>query len=284
MRFSFTAAALAALVGYSSAHTMVVDIHVNGKNAGDGRSLNGQGSKQYIRSPPSNDPVKDLKSASIVCNVNGGKAAKDFAPLAAGDKVAFEWFHNTPGDDILDASHKGPVITYIAPFTEDAGTGPIWTKIGEEGFSSGKWATDKLIANKGVSGDVTVPASLKAGKYLLRQEIIALHEADTTFDVNPARGAQFYPSCVQVEVSGTGSDAPPQKFDFNTGYTYADTGIKFNVYGTDGSTYKIPGPEVWTGGAGSGSDSAPAPAPAPSDPDTGCQSRRSLKERRSAHY
>jgi len=278
MRFSFTDAALAALVGYSSAHTMVVDIHVNSKNVGDGRSLNGQGSKQYIRSPPNNNPVKDLKSASIVCNVNGGKAAKDFAPLAAGDKVAFEWFHNTPGDDILDASHKGPVITYIAPFTEDAGTGPIWTKISEEGFSNGKWATDKLIANKGVSGDITIPASLKAGKYLLRQEIIALHEADTTFDVNPARGAQFYPSCVQVEISGTGSDVPPQKFDFNTGYTYADTGIKFNVYGADGSTYKIPGPEVWTGGAGSSSGSAP------SDPDTGCKSRRSLKERRSAHY
>ncbi|KZL66212.1 glycosyl hydrolase family 61 [Colletotrichum tofieldiae] len=267
MRFSFTAAALSALVGYSAAHTLVLDLHVNGKSTGDGRSVNGNGSKQYIRSPPSNSPVKDLKSSDIVCNVNGAKAVTDFVPIAAGDKVTVEWYHNTPGDDIIDLSHKGPIITYIAPYSETA-TGAIWTKISEQGYKNGKWAVETLVANAGVSEAVQIPASLKAGKYLIRQEIIAHHESDTTYDVNPARGAQFYPACIQVEVTGTGSDVPPQNFDFTTGYTYADPGIHYNLYGADASTYKIPGPEVWTGGAGSGSAPAPSSSAAAAQPTT----------------
>ncbi|GKT40672.1 putative endo-beta-1,4-glucanase D [Colletotrichum spaethianum] len=222
MRFAFTAAALSTLVGYSAAHTLVLNLAQPGDAPkSDGRST-GTGATQYIRSPPSNSPVKDLKSADIVCNVNGGKAAKDFKPLAAGDSFTVEWYHNSPGDDIIDLSHKGPLITYIAPYTETDGTGAIWTKIAEKGYENGKWAVETLVANKGVSEPITLPASLKAGKYIIRQEIIALHESDTTYDVNPARGAQFYPECIQVEVTGTGSDVPPQNFDFNTGYTYAD--------------------------------------------------------------
>ncbi|CCF39912.1 endoglucanase hydrolyse internal 1, partial [Colletotrichum higginsianum] len=110
MRFSFTAAALSALVGYSAAHTLTLDLYVNGKPTGDGdgRAIGGNGAKKYIRSPPNNNPVKDITSPDIVCNVNGAKALTDFVPVAAGDDVSVEWYHNTPGDDIIDLSHKGP--------------------------------------------------------------------------------------------------------------------------------------------------------------------------------
>jgi cellulase len=237
-------------------------VWVNGVDQGDGR-------KEYIRTPENNSPVKDLSSPALACNVNGGKEVPEFVKAAAGDKLSFEWFHDNRNDDIIDGSHKGPVITYIAEYTSGDGTGAIWTKIAEDGFDGTQWAVDKLKANKGLA-DFTLPASLAAGQYLIRQEIIAHHESEVAFNVNPARGAQFYPSCVQVEVSGSGTAVPDQAFDFNTGYTYADKGIVgVNLYGAI-SSYEIPGPEVWTG-AGSGAAPAPKPttsAAAPAAPTT----------------
>lgn len=252
-------AALAFASG-ASAHALMHGVWVNGADQGDGRNV-------YIRTPPNNSPVKDLASPDLACNVNGGKAVSSFVEAAAGDTLTFEWLHNTRNDDIIDGSHKGPIITYIAPYTEGNGASAIWTKIAEDGYDSATklWAVDKLIANKGMQ-DFVLPADLAAGRYLIRQEIIALHESDTAFNANPARGAQFYPSCVQVEVTGSGTAVPDENFDFNTGYTYSDPGIVFNLYAAV-SSYEIPGPEVWTG-SGSGSGSSPAPNPSPSASST----------------
>ncbi|KAH7238648.1 glycosyl hydrolase family 61-domain-containing protein [Fusarium tricinctum] len=250
MRFSATAAALA-MATTVSAHAQVYGLWVNGKDQGDGRST-------YIRSPASNSPVKDLSSPNLVCNVNGGKAAPKFAKAAAGDEVTFEWYHDNRGDDIIDGSHKGPIITYVAPYTENDGTGAIWTKIAEDGYDGSEWAVTKLIKNKG-KATFTLPSALKAGKYLVRQEIIAHHESNDAYNVNPARGAQFYPSCAQIEVTGSGTAVPDEKFDFNKGYTYSDKGIVFDIYNFSGS-YSIPGPAVWKGtSSGSGSSSETKP-------------------------
>ncbi|CAM1506273.1 Fc.00g059140.m01.CDS01 [Cosmosporella sp. VM-42] len=244
----FAIASALAMASSVSGHALMYGVWVNGEDQGDGQ-------KVYIRSPPNNSPVKDLSLSDIVCNVNGATAAPEFVQAAAGDTLTFEWYHNTRNDDIIDGSHKGPIITWIAQYTEDDGSGPIWSKIAEDGFDGSQWAVDKLIANSG-KNDFTLPSSLAAGQYLIRQEIIAHHESETTFDVNPARGAQFYPSCVQIEVTGSGSTVPDQGFDFNTDYTYADPGIHFNIYG-DFSSYPIPGPEVFSG-SGSGSGSSPS--------------------------
>lgn len=243
-----------------SAHAQVYGVWVNGEDQGDGRNA-------YIRSPDNNSPVKDLASPDIVCNVNGGTPVPEFVSVAAGDSLAFEWYHNTRADDIIDASHQGPIITWIAEYTDGDGTGAIWTKIAEDGFDGSEWAVAKLIANGGMQ-ELTIPESLAAGQYLVRQEIIAHHESDTAFAENPARGAQFYPSCVQVEVAGDGNAVPDQGFDFNADYTYEDAGIVFNLY-DDFTSYEIPGPEVWdaaSGGSSSpvesgASSSAPAPTP-----------------------
>ncbi|KAI1085539.1 glycosyl hydrolase family 61-domain-containing protein [Whalleya microplaca] len=249
--------ATAAFATIVSAHTTVFSVWVNDEDQGDGRNV-------YIRSPPNNNPVKDLTSSDLVCNVNGGTAVASFVSAAAGDKVTFEWYHNTRGDDIIDSSHKGPIITYIAPYTEGNGADAIWTKINEEGLTDQTWAVDTLISNKGKK-EVTLPSGLAAGKYLLRQEIIALHEADVAYASNSARGAQFYPSCVQLEVTGSGSTTPSENFDFNTGYTSTDPGIVYNLYTTPYAAYTIPGPTVWSGsGSGSGSASTSVKAVASS--------------------
>jgi hypothetical protein len=46
---------------------------------------------------------------------------------------------------------------------------------------------------------VTLPTNLPTGHYLLRTEIIALHNAVSE------GGAEFYPACAQLSVTGSGS-------------------------------------------------------------------------------
>jgi cellulase len=86
-------------------------------------------------------------------------------------------------------------MTYIAP-TSSNGAGDVWVKLAEDGYD-GDWAVNRLIAAKG-KHSITLP-DLAAGTYLLRPEIIALHEG---FSIG---GAQFYMECVQIEVTSAGA-------------------------------------------------------------------------------
>ena len=88
------------------------------------------------------------------------------------------------------------------------------------------------------------------GHYLLRAEVIALHVA------SQSGGAQHYVSCYQLEVTGGGS-ANPAGVSFPGAYSLSDPGILFTVYGQY-SSYPVPGPAVYTGGAGGGSNPVPA--------------------------
>ena len=238
---------LALLSGVANAHSRVFGLYVNDAFQGDGRTA-------YIRSPPSNSPIKDVSSADIVCNSNN-VAAPSSVSVNAGDKVTFEWYHDNRGDDIIDGSHQGPITVYIADAATN-GKGGVWTKLYEDGFANGQWAVGKLIANGG-KHSLTLPAALAAGDYLLRAEIIAHHESETDFTKNSARGAQFYPSCAQISVKTGGSVKPSAGFNFIGGYTPTDPGILFNIYNAF-TSYAIPGPAVWTGSAG---DVGATPAP-----------------------
>lgn len=240
MLFPLAALALA-FASTASAHATMFSVSVNGKDQGDGRN-------KYIRSPTSNNPVRDLRSPNLVCNDRGNTEVPGFVKASAGDKLTFRWYHYNPNDpgDILDPSHKGAILTYIAPYTRHSVASPIWTKIAEQGFEKGEWATTKMIANGG-KVDFALPKSLAPGKYLIRQELLALHMADFRGDTHPGRGAESYPSCVQVEVGeGPGEAIPDQDFDFNRGYKYDDPGLFFNIHIPFGK-YTPPGPRVWDG-------------------------------------
>lgn len=182
------------------------------------------GRNSYIRSPPNNNPVKDINSGAIKCNVNDRKLG-NWVNAKAGDTLTFEWYHNSRGDEIIDTSHKGPVIAYIA----EANNENSWTKISQDGLSNGQWAVDKLISAQGKQ-QVKIPSSLKAGDYIIRAEIIALHEGESSYQSNPVRGAQFYPSCSQVRITQGGSASPPGGVTFPGTYTFQDPGILFNIY------------------------------------------------------
>ncbi|KAF9462925.1 glycoside hydrolase family 61 protein [Collybia nuda] len=231
---------LASFVASATAHATVYGAWVNGVFQGDGRNA-------YIRSPPNNNPVKDLKSSAMACNVNNRVVPKTLS-VKAGDKFTFEWYHSSRNDDIIASSHKGPVLVYIAPASSNGG-GAVWTKIFEDTYTS-NWGVDRLIAAHG-QHSVIIP-NIPAGDYLLRAELVTLHEADALYSQNPIRGVQLYMSCAQIKVTSSGSLQLPGGTSFPGSYTDSTPGIQWNIYlgGGAPSQYKAPGPAVWSGSAG----------------------------------
>lgn len=196
-------------------------------------------------------------SSDIICHKDATNGALNNATAAAGSTVTATW--NT-----WPSSHKGPIITYIAaaddPTTVDKTT-LEWIKIQQGGLvdassgsNGGTWVTDELITNN-YAYDITIPSTLKPGNYVIRHEIIALHSAEN------ADGAQNYPQCVNLAVTGSGSDLPDGTLGTAL-YTETDTSIVFNIYESF-SSYDIPGPALaFTDSSSSGSSDSSSSAAA----------------------
>jgi hypothetical protein len=77
------------------------------------------------------------------------------------------------------------------------------------------FAVDGQVAN------VTLPSNIAPGNYIIRHEIIALHLGDEQ------GGAEFYPSCSQLHMSGSGTGAPTpaELVKFPGAYDDSDPGI-----------------------------------------------------------
>lgn len=147
-------------------------------------------------------------------------------------------------------SHKGPVIAYLAKVDNAASassSGQKWFKIWQDGFDTGsrKWGVDNMLQNNGWTY-FNLPNCIAPGQYLLRVEIIALHSAKNSGQ------AQFYQSCAQINVSGSGSFTPSSTVSFPGAYKSNDPGILINIYGKlgqpdlDGKPYTVPGPATIT--------------------------------------
>ncbi|TGO13547.1 hypothetical protein BTUL_0068g00560 [Botrytis tulipae] len=174
-------------------------------------------------------------TSDIICHKNAVNANVS-ATVAAGGTVQFQWTtwpHNI-----------GPVLTYVANCGGSCATvnkaNLKWVKIDQSGinFNTQVWATGALMANNN-TWTTTVPKTLAAGHYVFRHEIIALHGATT------ANGAQNYPFCVNIDVTGSGT-ANPTGVAATSFYKATDPGILFNPYVTL-SSYSMPGPALWTG-------------------------------------
>ncbi|KAF9880657.1 cellulose-growth-specific protein [Colletotrichum karsti] len=200
--------------------------------------------QRISRAIPGNGPVEDVNSIDIQCNgytaggVSGSKPAPLHATAAAGSSVTLKW-------TLWPDSHVGPVITYMARCPDagcnnwQPGTSAVWFKIKEGGRTgtSNTWAaTPFMVANSAYQ--YTIPSCLKSGYYLVRHEIIALHAAYSY------PGAQFYPGCHQLQVTGSGSKAGSPLVAFPGAYKATDPGITYDAY--KAQTYTIPGPAVFT--------------------------------------
>lgn len=166
----------------------------------------GPGVDDCLREPPNDSPVVDLDSPTLNCKVNGDKAVPGFVEVSAGDVMAWKWYYVNPysQDDMICAGeHRGPIITYITNYTDGQPQGAVWTKIGHEGYDpvTDRFAVDNLIANRGWKA-IKLPI-LADGRYILRQEIIALQSAHNE------GAAQLYPNCIQIMVVGGKGNAMP---------------------------------------------------------------------------
>lgn len=180
-------------------------------------------------------------SGDIICHKEA-KPGKISANVAAGGSVKWDWTE-------WPESHHGPVITYMAKCDGDCANVDKTTlkffKIEESGLidgssAPGKWASDKLISD-GNSWESTIPSSIAAGNYVMRHEIIALHSAGNE------NGAQNYAQCINVKVTGGGSDNPEGTLGTAL-YTPTDPGIKISIY-ENLDNYKIPGPALYKAGS-----------------------------------
>lgn len=73
--------------------------------------------------------------------------------------------------------------------------------------------------------EYAIPSCLKPGYYLVRHEIIALHSAYSY------PGAQFYPGCHQLQVTGSGTKTPSSGLvSFPGAYKSTDPGVTYNAY------------------------------------------------------
>ncbi|KAF5018064.1 hypothetical protein F66182_9963 [Fusarium sp. NRRL 66182] len=175
----------------------------------------------------------------IVCH-RAARNARGHVTVAAGDKITLQW-------STWPESHKGPVIDYLARCPgncEAADKNSLeFFKISQEGLidmsmHSGKWAADVLVSN-GFAWTLQIPSKLAPGHYVLRHEIIALHGA------GQPNGAQNYPQCFNLRVTGNGSVVPPGVRGTQL-YKSNDPGILFNLY-TSSLSYEIPGPTLVAG-------------------------------------
>lgn len=241
------AAILGSLAASASAHGIVQGIVAGGKwYQGYSPSF------QYADPPPTvigwsipedSDtgfvPPSSFSDPDIICHKGatpGGASAK----VEAGSQVELQWTD-------WPESHHGPVIDYLAKCsgscTDADKTSLEFFKIDQGGLIDGSsppgsWASDQLIANN-QSWVVTIPKSIAPGNYVLRHEIIALHSAGNE------DGAQNYPQCINLQITGSGSDSPSGVLGTEL-YSADDPGILINIY-TPLSSYKIPGPSLIAG-------------------------------------
>ncbi|EJF60634.1 hypothetical protein DICSQDRAFT_137375 [Dichomitus squalens LYAD-421 SS1] len=223
------AATLAATV---AAHATFQELWINGVDQGS----------SCVRLPQSNSPVTSVTTTDIACNASP-HSSDGVCSVLPGDQVTVE-MHQQPNDrscanEAIGGDHYGPINIYMAKVddaTTAVGSDAAWFKVSEMGLPSSNpdyWATEVLNDNCG-HFTFTVPSDIAPGNYLIRAEVIALHVASSV------GGAQFYMSCYQVSVGGSGSASPPT-VSFPGAYSAEDPGILINIY-TQLNSYDIPGP------------------------------------------
>ncbi|KAJ7622097.1 glycosyl hydrolase family 61-domain-containing protein [Roridomyces roridus] len=222
----------ASLIASVAAHGWIGKITIGGKAYTGNKPTIFQptANPSVVRQIADNLPVKDVTSAELTCG-RTAQPGKLVATAAPGDQVLVNW--NTAADNGFWFHDVGPMMTYLA----SCGSGSCanfdaskakWFKISEQGQdASGVWA-------------FTLPSNLKAGNYLLRHEIIALHTAQSL------GGAEFYPDCAQITVTGdgTGAPAPSELSSLPGAYKASDPGILIDVYNMGGKAYQFPGSPV----------------------------------------
>lgn len=191
----FTVAAV--LVAKATAHGAVTSYVIGGVTYPGYQGFSPQyGPPTIQRQWSTYDPVLSVSDSMIRCN--GGTSAPLSAPIKAGGTIKAIWPQWTHA--------QGPVMVWMykcsGDFSSCDGSGSGWFKIDQMGMTAPplygtSWGTAKVMAD--LAWTSTIPAKLANGNYLIRHELLALHQSYTP---------QFYPECAQIVVSGGGGQSP----------------------------------------------------------------------------
>ncbi|KAM7210254.1 Glycoside hydrolase [Rhypophila decipiens] len=188
-------------------------------------------------------PPQSFQNPDIICH-KSSRPGQDYVNVKAGSNITLQWL-------TWPESHVGPIIDYLAPCPSTGCTNVNkeelkFVKVAQKALKPGvtsstnwlqAWVVDDFIRND-FKWTFTVPRDLKSGQYVLRHEILALHSA---WDTN---GAQAYPQCINLNVTGGGQTEIKGGVEATKFYTAEDPGIHINVY--SGLTeYPVPGPALW---------------------------------------
>lgn len=196
-----------------------------------------------------------FNSYDIIC-AKGSNPSNISAPAFAGSVVTVKWWMV---DQPFPEGHHGPVIDYIASCNGPCSkVNPLdlkFVKIAQRGwinnstYAEGFWATNQLIANNG-TWPIKVPSELKAGEYIIRHELLALHVALNAIGKGPyyKDGGESYPQCISIKVGGTGTKSITGGISAESLYRGDEPGLAINIHTSPNhQDYIIPGPPVWSG-------------------------------------
>ncbi|KKY39326.1 putative glycoside hydrolase family 61 protein [Diaporthe ampelina] len=178
--------------------------------------------------------VGNVQSSDIRCNQL--YAGNSTVSVAAGGSVSVSIAPNI--------YHPGPFQSYLAkvPAGQDINTwdptSAVWFRIYAEQPTFGSQLT--WTSNGKSTMSVTIPKCIPAGDYLMRNEHIGLHVAQSE------GAAQFYLSCGQLSVTGGGSTQPQNLAAFPGAYSSKDPGILININYPVPTSYVNPGPATFT--------------------------------------
>lgn len=251
-----------ALLPLASAHTIFSNLYINGKDASQTVGV------RYKTTTPNNQPLEDLSSNDLACNVGGDKGVAGVLDVPAGANLTFEfkaslWDSSKPR---LEPGHKGPCAVYLKKVDSAKsakGSGDGWFKILEDGVNKdGEWCTTRLTPTGKL--ETKLPEGLAPGEYLAKPELLALHNAlEGTYiyfvlliaepslfylkckPINKGLGRpQFFTSCMQIRVTGSGNLVPESTVSIPGYIKKTDKSVTFNIYSSNPSTYILPGPKI----------------------------------------
>ncbi|RPD56323.1 hypothetical protein L226DRAFT_469284 [Lentinus tigrinus ALCF2SS1-7] len=252
MKHSAVLLALSAALPHVAAHGYLSQVVIDGVAYAGNEPNNYQGPSP-IRLVSDISPVKGASNPDLFCGLSA-QVAEVVAPANPGSNVTLQW---SGGEGSKWPHNTGPLMTYMASCGSTTcdkfdSTDAQWFKIdqaGKKANDDSTWVQADIM--KGDSYSLLLPDNLKPGDYLIRHEIIALHLAVSK------GGAEFYPSCTQVRISGSGTGTPSDTVTFPGAYSDSDPGIFDPTVFDNDSTYVFPGPAISNLAATDGEITAP---------------------------
>ncbi|KAL8742267.1 MAG: hypothetical protein Q9190_005219 [Brigantiaea leucoxantha] len=217
----------AAFFQAAKAHTSFTNFYVDNVPQGDGTCV-----RMSNVNSQATFPIKGITSDNMACGVNGENGVARVCQANAGSKITFNWRTWPDGSQpgAIDKSHMGPCSVYMKK-VDDAtannnAAGAGWFKIFEQDYdnSTEQWCTTKLLNNNGLLS-VNLPTDIEGGYYLLRPELLALHQADKT----PA-DPQFYTGCAQIFLQSTGTSVPKDTVSIPGYVSMQDPAMTFDIW------------------------------------------------------